>query len=198
MLFNLVSDGWLSHACSEIIDAHVPNACRDGIYLLGGNVMSLWLMRDSSKSQLFGGSLQMLLGFVLLNLLVTAGNLSPIRFFDHSSNTKLNDSMDTSESTEELKKSRDYLYHKQKNNQIQFRKIIKANAFGKKLHSVRETNAQNVFVVVSQEQGTFSIRNYNLELFGEGLCLIKQRGKNPKLCLGIFHCEKGSRKLQCV
>lgn len=75
----------------------------------------------------------MLLGFVLLNLMVAAGNLSPIRFFDHSSNTKLNGSMDTSESTEELKKNGEYLYHKQKNNQIQFRKIIKANAFGKRL-----------------------------------------------------------------
>lgn len=40
---------------------------------------------------------------VLLNLLVTAGNLSPIKFFDHSSNTKLNGSMDTLGSTEELK-----------------------------------------------------------------------------------------------
>lgn len=139
----------------------------------------------------------MLLGFVLLNLLVAAGNLSPIRFFDHSSNTELNGSMDTSESTEELKKNGEYLYHKEKNNQIQFRKIIKANAFGKRLHSVRERNAHNVSVVVSREQGTFSIRNGNLEQFREGLCLIKQRGKNPKLCLGIFHCEKGSSKLHC-
>lgn len=45
----------------------------------------------------------MLLAFVLLNLLVTAGILSPIRFFDHSSNTKLNGSLDALESTEELK-----------------------------------------------------------------------------------------------
>lgn len=103
MLFNLVSDGWLSPACSEIIDARVPNACRDGVYVLGGNVISLWLERDSSKSQVFGGRLQMLLGFVLLDFLVTAGNLSPITFFDHPSNTKLNGSMDTLESTEVIK-----------------------------------------------------------------------------------------------
>lgn len=75
---------------------------------------------------------------------------------------------------------------KQKNNQIQFRKIIKVNAFGKRLHSVREINAQNVSVVVSHEQDTFSIRNGNLELFREGFCLIKQRNKNPKLCLGVL------------
>lgn len=60
---------------------------------------------------------------------------------------------------------------------------------------MRERNAQTVSVVVSHEQGTFSIRNGNLELFREGFCLIKQRGKNPKLCLGIFHCYKGSSKL---
>lgn len=87
----------------------------------------------------------MLLGFVLLNLLVTAGNLSSVRFFDHSNNTKLNGSMDTSESIEEIKKNREYLYHKEKNNQIQFRKIIKANAFGKRLHSVRERNGTECF-----------------------------------------------------
>lgn len=104
--------------------------------------------------------------------------------------------MDTSESVEEIKKNREYLYHKKKNNQIQFRKIIKVNALGKRLYSVRERNAQDVFVVVSHEQGTFSIRNDNLELFREGFYLIKQRGKSPRLCLGIFHCEKGSRKLQ--
>jgi len=76
-----VSDGWLSPACSELIDARVPNECRDGVYLLGGNVMSPWLERHSSKSQVFGGELQMLLGSVLLNFLVIAGNLSPITFF---------------------------------------------------------------------------------------------------------------------
>lgn len=41
----------------------------------------------------------MLLGFVLLNFLVAAGNLSPITCFDHPSNTKMNGCMDTSEST---------------------------------------------------------------------------------------------------
>ena len=76
-----MSDGWLSPACSELIDARVPNECRDGVYLLGGNVMSPWLERHSSKSQVFGGELQMLLGSVLLNFLVIAGNLSPITFF---------------------------------------------------------------------------------------------------------------------
>lgn len=100
--------------------------------------MPLWLERDSSKSQVFGNKLQMLLGSVLLNFLVIAGNLSPIIFFDHPSNTKLNGGMDTSESTEVIKeKQTEHLYRKQKNNQIQFRKIIKANAFGKRLLSLR-------------------------------------------------------------
>lgn len=47
--------------------------------------------------------------FVLLNLLVTAGNLSPIRFFDHSSNTKLNTSMDIWRAQKNEKKNREYL-----------------------------------------------------------------------------------------
>lgn len=67
------------------------------------------------------------------------------------------------------------MYYKQKKNQIQFRKIIKANAFGKRLHSVRDRNAQNVSVVVSHEQGTFSIRNGNLELL-RGILYHKAEG----------------------
>lgn len=128
--------------------------------------MSLWLERDSSKKQVFGDELQMLLGSVLLNFLVIAGNLSPITFFDHPSNTKLNGSMDTSESTEVIKeKQTEHLYHKQKNNQIQFRKIIKANAFGKRLLSMRERNTKNISVVVSHELDTFSIKYSSFELF---------------------------------
>lgn len=103
MLFNLVSDGWLSPACSEVTDARVPNACGDGIYLLGRNVTSLWLEIGSSKSHIFGDELQMLLGSVLLKFLVIAGNLSPIPCFDHPSNTKLHGGMDTLESTEVIK-----------------------------------------------------------------------------------------------
>lgn len=86
-----------------LTDARVPNARRDGIYLLGGNVTSLWLERGSSKSHVFGGELQMLLGPVLLKFLVIAGNLSPIPCFDHPSNTKLHGSVDTLESTEVIK-----------------------------------------------------------------------------------------------
>lgn len=57
------------------------------------------------------------------------------------------------------------MYHKQKNNQIQFRKIIKADALGKRLLSLRERNANNISVVVSHELDTFSIRYGNFELF---------------------------------
>lgn len=166
LIFNLVSDGWQSPASSEIIDACMPDACRVYIYLLGGNVMSFWLERDSSKSRVFGGGLQMLLDSVLLNFLVIAGNLSPITFFDHPSNTKLDCGMDTLESMEVIKgKQTGDLYYKKKNNQIQFRKIIKANAFGKRLLSMRERSANNVSVVVSHELDTFSIRYGNFELF---------------------------------
>lgn len=59
----------------------------------------------------------MLMDSVLLNLFVIAGNLSPITFFDHPSNTKLDCSMDTSESIEVIKeKQTENLYHKKKNN----------------------------------------------------------------------------------
>lgn len=74
--------------------------------------------------------------------------------------------MDTLESMEVIKgKQTGDLYYKKKNNQIQFRKIIKANAFGKRLLSMRERSANNVSVVVSHELDTFSIRYGNFELF---------------------------------
>jgi len=57
------------------------------------------------------------------------------------------------------------LYPKQKNNQIQFRKIIKANVFGKRLLSVRERSTKNISVVVSHELDTYSIRYGNSEIF---------------------------------
>lgn len=60
---------------------HVCQIHAETIYLLGGNVMSFWLERDSSKSQVFGGGLRMLLDSVSLNFLVIAGNLSPITVF---------------------------------------------------------------------------------------------------------------------
>lgn len=88
------------------------------------------------------------------------------------------------------------MYHKRKNNQIQFRKIIKANAFGKRLLSMRERNVKSISVVVSHELDTFSIQYGNFELFRYGLHLIKQKGKNPKFYLCVFHCEKDSSKLQ--
>lgn len=65
--------------------------------------MSFWLEGDSSESWVFGGGLQMLLGSVLLNFLVVAVNLSPITVFVHPSNTKLNCSTDTVESTDIIK-----------------------------------------------------------------------------------------------
>lgn len=98
--------------------------------------------------------------------------------------------MDTLESTDVIKqKQTENLYCKKKNNQIQFRKIIKANAFGKRLLSMRERSANNISVVVSHELDMFSIRYGNFELFRWKLPLINQRAKNPKLCLGVFHCK---------
>lgn len=57
------------------------------------------------------------------------------------------------------------MYRKQENNQIQFRKIIKADASGKRLLSVREGDVENISVVAGHEVDVFSIRCSNFELF---------------------------------
>lgn len=57
------------------------------------------------------------------------------------------------------------MYRKQENNQIQFGKIIKAGASGKRLLSVREGDVKNVSVVAGREIDVFSTRCSNLELF---------------------------------